>query len=130
MDKTPHPVDVYVGARIAARRIALGLNQSDLGRALGLTFQQIQKYEKGANRVSASKLHATAAYLGVSISHFFEGLPDLVDDGAEASVPSFWTTKLGHQLNETMSRLPDEAQRAIARTARDFADLISPRESA
>jgi transcriptional regulator with XRE-family HTH domain len=52
----PHPVDVHVGRRVCEKRLSFGYNQSDLGRALGLTFQQIHKYEKGANRISASKL--------------------------------------------------------------------------
>ncbi len=72
----PHPVDQYVGRRVAERRISLGYNQSDLGRALGLTFQQIQKYEKGANRISSSKLWDAAKFLDVEISYFFEGLAE------------------------------------------------------
>lgn len=70
----PHPVDRYVGRRVAEKRISFGYNQSDLGRALGLTFQQIQKYEKGSNRISSSKLWEMAKFLGVDISYFFEGL--------------------------------------------------------
>lgn len=71
MEKTIHPVDLHVGQRIRARREALGFNQSELGRALGLTFQQVQKYENGANRVSASKLHTTAEFLKVPVGYFF-----------------------------------------------------------
>ena len=63
----PHPVDRHVGRRVCEKRLALGYNQSDLGRALGLTFQQIQKYEKGANRVSASKLWDIARFFKVEI---------------------------------------------------------------
>ena len=70
----PHPVDQHVGRRVCEKRIALGYNQSDLGRALGLTFQQVQKYEKGANRISASKLWDIARFFKVDISFFFEGL--------------------------------------------------------
>ena len=70
----PHPVDRHVGRRVCEKRLALGYNQSDLGRALGLTFQQIQKYEKGANRVSASKLWDIARFFKVDIGYFFEGL--------------------------------------------------------
>lgn len=72
----PHPVDRFVGRRVAEKRISLGYNQSDLGRALGLTFQQIQKYEKGANRISSSKLWEMAKFLSVDISYFFDGLAD------------------------------------------------------
>src|SRR6218665_1044372 len=70
----PHPVDRHVGRRVCEKRISLGYNQSDLGRALGLTFQQIQKYEKGANRISASKLWQMADFFKVDIGYFFDGL--------------------------------------------------------
>jgi transcriptional regulator with XRE-family HTH domain len=70
----PHPVDVHVGKRIRMKRLLLGMNQDTLAKALGLTFQQVQKYESGANRVSASRLSATANFLRVPISFFFEGL--------------------------------------------------------
>src|SRR5215470_16430146 len=67
----PHPVDVDVGKRIRTRRLLLGMNQAALATALGLTFQQVQKYEHGANRVSASRLSAIADVLGVPVSFFF-----------------------------------------------------------
>jgi transcriptional regulator with XRE-family HTH domain len=67
----PHPVDVDVGKHIRARRLFLGMNQAALAAALGLTFQQVQKYEHGANRVSASRLSAIADVLGVPVSFFF-----------------------------------------------------------
>src|SRR5258707_5630775 len=70
----PDPVDIHVGARIRTRRLLIGMNQETLARALGLTFQQVQKYEGGANRVSASRLSQIAEILGVSISHFFSDL--------------------------------------------------------
>lgn len=70
----PDPVDVYVGARIRSRRLYIGMNQETLARALGLTFQQVQKYEGGANRVSASGLSRIAGVLGVPIAYFFSGL--------------------------------------------------------
>jgi transcriptional regulator with XRE-family HTH domain len=70
----PNPVDVHVGRRIRICRLLLGMNQETLANALGLTFQQIQKYEHGANRVSASRLSAMAEALSVPISYFFDGL--------------------------------------------------------
>ena len=70
----PDPVDVHVGARIRTRRLLLGMNQETLASALGLTFQQVQKYEGGANRVSASRLAQMAEVLGVSVSYFFSDL--------------------------------------------------------
>jgi transcriptional regulator with XRE-family HTH domain len=70
----PHPIDVLVGKRIRMRRLLLGMNQETLAKGLGLTFQQVQKYENGANRVSASRLSAAADFLRVPISFFFDGL--------------------------------------------------------
>jgi hypothetical protein len=70
----PNPIDVHVGGRIRMRRLLLGMNQETLANALGLTFQQVQKYEGGANRVSASRLSAMADILGVPISYFFGDL--------------------------------------------------------
>jgi transcriptional regulator with XRE-family HTH domain len=70
----PNPIDVHVGKRIRMRRLFLGMNQETLANALGLTFQQVQKYEGGANRVSASRLSAMADILGVPISFFFSEL--------------------------------------------------------
>jgi transcriptional regulator with XRE-family HTH domain len=85
----PHPVDRLVGRKVAEKRVALGYNQGDLGKALGLTFQQIQKYEKGTNRISASKLWMISQFFGVDISYFFEGLPRETAEGeADALVPS------------------------------------------
>lgn len=78
IESTPHPVDKIVGARIRIRRREVKLSQDDLAKALGLTFQQVQKYEKGGNRVSASKLYETAKILQVPISFFFDDLPDPV----------------------------------------------------
>jgi transcriptional regulator with XRE-family HTH domain len=78
----PNPIDVHVGNRIRMRRLLLGMNQETLANALGLTFQQVQKYEGGANRVSASRLSAMAEILGVPISYFFG---DLQSDEAEIS---------------------------------------------
>jgi transcriptional regulator with XRE-family HTH domain len=78
----PNPIDVHVGGRIRMRRLLLGMNQETLANALGLTFQQVQKYEGGANRVSASRLSAMAEILGVPISYFFG---DLRPDDADVS---------------------------------------------
>ena len=80
----PNPIDVHVGGRVRMRRLLLGMNQETLANALGLTFQQVQKYEGGANRVSASRLSAMAEILGVPISYFFGDLqPEDADLSAE-----------------------------------------------
>ncbi len=74
----PNPVDVHVGARLRMRRTLLGMNQTNLGDAIGVTFQQVQKYEKGANRISASRLYALSGTLDVSIEYFFSDMPTAV----------------------------------------------------
>jgi transcriptional regulator with XRE-family HTH domain len=70
-----HPIDVQVGWRLRQRRTLLGMTQMSFGKAVGLTFQQIQKYERGGNRVSASKLYEFARVLDVSVSYFFDAMP-------------------------------------------------------
>ena len=76
VDRSPNPVDLHVGLRIRLRRKELGVSQEKLADSIGLTFQQVQKYERAANRVSASKLWDMARALQTSISYFFDGLPD------------------------------------------------------
>ncbi len=70
----PHPIDVHVGSRVRLRRTLLGMNQTQLGEKLGITYQQIQKYETGFNRISASRLYQMSRILGVPVSFFFDGL--------------------------------------------------------
>jgi len=84
----PNPIDVHVGTRIRLRRTLLGLNQERLSEAIGLTFQQVQKYESGANRVSSSRLYDLANVLDVSISYFFEGMAA----GVQNQTPSMLMT--------------------------------------
>ncbi len=80
----PHPVDVHVGARVRIRRAFLGMSQTKLGDAIGLTFQQVQKYERGANRIGSSRLYDVARVLDVPVEFFFEDMPPAV----AASSPS------------------------------------------
>src|SRR5213083_346205 len=80
----PAPVDVHVGARVRTRRLLIGMNQETLARELGLTFQQVQKYEGGANRISASRLSQIAEILGVPITYFFS---DVEPAGSPAATP-------------------------------------------
>jgi transcriptional regulator with XRE-family HTH domain len=75
---TPNPVDVHVGSRVRLRRTLLGMSQEKLGQAVNLTFQQIQKYERGANRVGASRLYQLSRILDVPVSYFFEEMTDTV----------------------------------------------------
>jgi transcriptional regulator with XRE-family HTH domain len=71
----PDAIDIHVGARLRQRRTLLGMSQEKLGEALGLTFQQVQKYERGANRIGAGRLHQIAAVLDVPVAYFFEEMP-------------------------------------------------------
>src|SRR6266581_5865608 len=73
--KVPNPVDKHVGSRLRMRRMMLGMSQEKLGEAFGLTFQQVQKYEKGINRMGASRLLQAAGILDVAVPFFFEGAP-------------------------------------------------------
>lgn len=72
----PDPIDLYVGSRVRARRVGLRLSQTKLGEAIGVTFQQVQKYENGANRIGASNLAKIARTLGVEVGYFFENMPE------------------------------------------------------
>jgi transcriptional regulator with XRE-family HTH domain len=75
--KAPNPVDQHVGSRVRMRRMMLAMSQTDLGNALGLTFQQVQKYEKGTNRIGASRLQQISRILQVPVVFFFEGAPSV-----------------------------------------------------
>lgn len=87
--KRPNPIDVHIGARIRLRRTMLGMSQEKLGEALGITFQQIQKYEKGKNRVGGSRMQAIAQCLGVPVAHFFEDAPSETGSApASSSAPT------------------------------------------
>lgn len=88
MQKKPNPIDVHVGARVKLRRMLLGMSQEKLGEALGITFQQIQKYEKGTNRIGASRLAHMATVLMVPVSFFFEDAPGTPEEAAESDAPA------------------------------------------
>lgn len=83
LKKVPNPIDRHVGARLRMQRMLVGVSQEKLGGALGLTFQQVQKYESGSNRISASRLQQIATMLDVPVSFFFEGVP--TGEGSAAS---------------------------------------------
>jgi transcriptional regulator with XRE-family HTH domain len=94
--KTPNPIDKHVGSRVRMRRMMLSMSQEKLGGGLGLTFQQVQKYEKGTNRIGASRLQQISHILQVPVAFFFEGAPSFhpqTGDGAdgmgEAPSPSY-----------------------------------------
>jgi transcriptional regulator with XRE-family HTH domain len=116
--KTPNPTDKHVGSRVRMRRMMLGMSQEKLGDALSLTFQQVQKYEKGTNRIGASRLQQIAHFLQVPVSFFFEGAPDLPNGSAGMSgapspsyVSDFLATSDGLALTKAFMRIEDSKLR-------------------
>jgi len=113
--KKPNPTDVHVGSRIRLRRNMLGMSQEKLGESLGITFQQIQKYEKGTNRVGASRLQAISDILGVPVSFLFEDAPGheastgkgFSEDTAITFAIDFCTSSEGLQLNRAFVKIGD-----------------------
>lgn len=119
MPRRSQQIDVAVGMRMAARRSALGLSQAAVARALGVSFQQIQKYETGANRVSASRLHLAAMALGCSVADFFPARAGA--DAADLLHPLLASAE-GRGLAEAFPRIADaEARRALTRVAQALA---------
>ncbi|HET7413983.1 MAG TPA: helix-turn-helix transcriptional regulator [Pararhizobium sp.] len=123
--KKPNPIDVHVGSRIRLRRTMLGMSQEKLGDSLGITFQQIQKYEKGTNRVGASRLQNISAILNVPVAFFFEDAPGDAGGGAglaESSSPNyvvdFLSSSEGLQLNRAFVKIQDPKVR------RKIVDLV------
>src|ERR1700756_1513391 len=117
--KAPNPVDKYVGSRVRMRRIMLGMSQEKLGEALGLTFQQVQKYEKGTNRVGASRIQQISEILQVPVSFLFEGGPSGVASAggfSDSASPAYPTPSFGAALSIWSSRSP----RARARTGAEI----------
>jgi transcriptional regulator with XRE-family HTH domain len=110
--KAPNPIDKHVGSRVRMRRMMLSMSQEKLGDALGLTFQQVQKYEKGTNRIGASRLQQISQILQVPVSFFFEGAPSDRPEGfGEAPSPSYVTdflaTSDGLTLVKAFMRIPN-----------------------
>jgi transcriptional regulator with XRE-family HTH domain len=113
--KSPNSIDRHVGSRVRMRRMLIGMSQEKLGQTLGVTFQQVQKYEKGTNRIGASRLQHIASVLGVSVDFLFEGAPrswmaggrDAAGLGGGAPRPSTWpdflSTAEGVQLMKLLS---------------------------
>jgi transcriptional regulator with XRE-family HTH domain len=131
--KAPNPVDKYVGSRVRMRRIMLGMSQEKLGEMLGLTFQQVQKYEKGTNRVGASRLQQIADALQVPVAFMFDGAPGSTvgaDGLAEAPSPEyvsdFLATSDGLALTRAFTRIKDSKLR---RSIVDLVEQIAERES-
>ena len=127
--KTPNPIDIHVGSRIRLRRNMVSMSQEKLGEALGITFQQIQKYEKGTNRVGASRLQQISQVLGVPVSFFFEDAPGeapatgMAEANSSAYVVDFLSSSEGLQLNRSFARISDaKVRRKIIELVRTLAD--------
>jgi transcriptional regulator with XRE-family HTH domain len=130
--KAPNPIDRHVGSRVRMRRILLGMSQEKLGEALGLTFQQVQKYEKGTNRIGASRLQQISTTLNVPPAFFFDGAPSLDESSPNASAPGFVSeapsssyvldfisTAEGLHLNKAFARIQD------AKIRKRIVDLVA-----
>ena len=125
-ESRPSPIDIHVGSRVRLRRMMLSMSQEKLGESLGITFQQIQKYEKGTNRIGASRLQHIARVLSVPIAFFFEDAPGgaqeassgLAEPNSASYVVDFLSSSEGLQLNRAFVRIKD------AKLRRKVIDLV------
>jgi transcriptional regulator with XRE-family HTH domain len=128
--KTPNPIDKHVGSRVRMRRMMLNMSQEKLGDALGLTFQQVQKYEKGTNRIGASRLQQISGILSVPVSFFFEGAPHspghsagMSEAPSPAYVSDFLATSDGLSLTKAFMRIKNtKLRRRIVELVEQIAD--------
>lgn len=129
--RKPNPVDIHVGSRIRLRRTMLGMSQEKLGDALGITFQQIQKYEKGANRVGASRLQQISSILNTPVSFFFEDAPGeqasasgFEETNATNYVVDFLSSSEGLQLNRAFVKIEDpKVRKKLVELAKALANM-------
>ena len=129
--RRPNPIDAHVGTRVRLRRMLLGMSQEKLGEHLGLTFQQVQKYEKGINRIGASRLFDLARVLGVPVQFFYDeapteggnvnAVPGFAEQPAESYVVEFLATREGLELNKAFVKIADpKVRRAIVELVRSL----------
>jgi transcriptional regulator with XRE-family HTH domain len=130
--KKPNPTDIHVGSRIRLRRNMLGMSQEKLGESLGITFQQVQKYEKGTNRVGASRLQAISSILDVPVAFFFENAPGghgeakgFSEDSSTTFVVDFLNSAEGLQLNRAFARITDPK---VRRKVIELVKTLAPEE--
>jgi len=125
--KKPNPVDTHVGSRVRLRRMLLGMSQERLGDSMGLTFQQVQKYEKGVNRIGASRLYQISKILDVPVQFFFEEAPHIGDGSpargiaeadSEAFILEFLNSREGLELNRAFVKIGD------AKVRKSVVDLV------
>lgn len=139
--RRPNPVDAHVGARVRLRRMLLGMSQEKLAEQLGLTFQQVQKYEKGVNRIGASRLFDLAHVLGVPIQFFYEDIvegtssglhaPGFAEKNPDAFVVDFLSSREGLELNKAFVRIADpRVRRSIVELVRSLVPSDDDRSGA
>ena len=125
--KKPNPVDAHVGSRVRLRRMLLGMSQERLGESMGLTFQQVQKYEKGVNRIGASRLFQISKILDVPVQFFFEEAPyngdgnavrGMAEPDSEAFILEFLNSREGLDLNRAFVKIGD------AKVRKSVVDLV------
>jgi transcriptional regulator with XRE-family HTH domain len=131
--RRPNPMDAHVGTRVRLRRMLLGMSQEKLGEHLGLTFQQVQKYEKGVNRIGASRLFDLSRVLGVPVQFFYDEAPADVSGSPvpagfgeqpdESYVVEFLSTREGLELNKAFVKIADaKVRRSIVELVRSLGD--------
>jgi transcriptional regulator with XRE-family HTH domain len=133
--RRPNPVDIHVGGRVRFRRMLLGMSQEKLGERLGLTFQQVQKYEKGINRVGASRLFDLSQVLGVPVQFFYDEAPGSYEQSSTSQAPGsterspeshiveFLNSRDGLELNKAFVRITDpKVRRSIVDLVRSLAN--------
>lgn len=116
--KKPHPVDVHVGTRVRLRRTLAGMSQDKLGNALGLTFQQVQKYERGANRIGSSRLYQLSQILDVPVSFFFDDMPAEITGKATTGASMKGITSKDVRVLRELSELSEAQQKAVLNVIR------------
>lgn len=144
--RKPNPMDIHVGSRVRLRRMVIGMSQEKLGEKMGLTFQQIQKYEKGTNRIGASRLHQLSMIMDVPVGFFFEDAPahanrhvahaaGFAESKTEAFLLDFLNSRDGLELNRAFVKITDpkvrkrvvELVRALSEEASADAELTGAR---
>ena len=130
--RKPNPIDIHVGSRVRFRRMLLGMSQEKLGDRLGLTFQQVQKYEKGVNRIGASRLFELTGVLGVNVQFFYDDAPDvghasnltgMAEEPKCDYVGGFLKSGEGIELNRAFAKISDpKVRRSVVDLVRSLAD--------
>ena len=130
--KSPNPIDIHVGSRVRLRRVLVGMSQEKLGDQLGITFQQVQKYEKGTNRIGASRLFMISRILDVPVSFFYDDMPGEPDSegafeetGSGGYVVDFIKSNDGLQLNKAFLKIQNpRLRKKIVEMVSVIADTI------